>query len=85
LKHRKGLSESLEQYAARFTPPVSPDVARTAWRIQGLFFLDVVPPGPSGEDLVPLVTASVPVIAPGIPCPTSNAAIWTSENGLTED
>lgn len=34
MKWRKGLSESLEEYAARF--PLPPDEVRATWRAQGL-------------------------------------------------
>lgn len=74
LKYRKNLSESLEQYAARFDPPFNdPNKIRPTWRLQGLRMLTMVPMTTPWEDLVPLVEQSIPRIAPGVPCPTRPA------------
>lgn len=78
MKYRRNLSESLEQYAARFDPPFNvPDKIRATWRLQGLRFLGMVPMTTPYEDLVPLVTSSVPRVAPGVACPT--ASVWDGE------
>jgi hypothetical protein len=74
VKFRRNLSESLEQYAARFEPPLPPDQVRATWRIQGLRLLSMVPLDHSLESFVPLVEQSIPRIAPGVACPT--ASIW---------
>lgn len=54
---RKGLAQSLEEYAASFVPPLDPEIVRITWRLQGIRFL--FPKETAGmpwETLVPLVS-----------------------------
>jgi hypothetical protein len=76
---RKGLSQSLEDYAASFVPPLDTETVRVTWRLQGIRFLF---PQQTARmplaDLVPLVSQVVngrasrysPRIAPGLRVPT---------------
>lgn len=68
---RRGLHESLEQYAARHG--VRPHEARNAWRVGGAVRLGLplvlYPDGLQGRG-VPAIAPDGPRIAPGVPCPT---------------
>lgn len=64
---RRGLSESLEEYARRCDKTVNE--ARAAWRHQGLRALAAKPTTESGP-LLEAVTKSAWRIAPGVAVPT---------------
>lgn len=66
---RRGLAESLEQYAARCG--VTPAEARYAWRVCGLYAL--------GVDHTRAVPAG-PRIAPGVAVPTP-PPVWLGPSG----
>lgn len=68
MKHRNGLSESLESYASRMGLPVC--TVRATWRAQGLNLL--ARERQPLEYWIPYVTKSAVRILPGVSIPTSN-------------
>lgn len=73
--HRRGLEESLQQFAQRLGGPAA-DVEkyRPSWALQGLRFLVAVPLDLSWEKLVPLIGDGAR-IAPGVSVPTKQARL----------
>ena len=68
--HRRGLNESLQEFAHRIGgPSADVDSFRTSWALQGLRFVGAVPLDVPWTDLVPLIGNGAR-LAPGIPVPT---------------
>lgn len=73
--HRRGLDESLQQFAHRIGgPDAEVDKFRTSWALQGLRFMGAVPLDVPWEKLVPYIGDGAR-IAPGLPVPTNTAKL----------
>lgn len=67
---RRGLAESLEEYAARLGRSVHD--TRLVWRLEGLRLLHVHPGSGDPFETIALLERGLCAIAPGVAVPTSN-------------